>query len=122
MKRGFTLLETLASLVVLGILASSAASFAVRLGRAEIRSAERWQASVLLQSLRNSKTLPEQEGITEIPEHPGWWLRAVDLERESAEAPTAIPRHWRSIEIISITGDSRHILADLVILAPEGMR
>ncbi len=120
MRRGFTLLETLAALVVLGLLATAASSFALQLGRAEARTGERWQARILLQTLRQGGVLPRQDGISDISGHPDWHLRQARLQEQGISDPTtSVPRAWRLVEIVSGSGESQRVLADLVMLEQE---
>lgn len=115
-RTGFTLLEALAAVVVLGLLATAAVPLLHRLGDSGLD--QRLQAQALLRSLALPERLPAGTVIA-VPGHPGWNLEISALAPEpeppppAGTAPPAAPPHrWLLLAIRDARGAT---LADTLV-------
>lgn len=114
---GFTLLESLAAVLTLGLLAAAVVPLLRQLGQG--RLAERMQAQVVLRSLAPKLVLTAGMAQT-VAEHPGWSLNLSELSAESEPAPPpglpppAGPAHqWLLVRIQA--NDSGEVLAETLV-------
>jgi prepilin-type N-terminal cleavage/methylation domain-containing protein len=118
---GFTLLETLAATVLLGLLATATIPLALRLGHGGLRVDDRLLAQETLQQLVNEQPGLAHSGILPIATHPGWWLHRLPLVREPVPATTSMrlappPYRWVHITLTDGPRAEDPILADVVAL------
>ena len=124
MRRGFTLLEALAAVMTLGLLAAVVVPLLRQLGRQTIP--DRIQAQAFLRTLASPESLAPGSALA-VEGHPNWSLEIQDLAADPEPppppglAPPAGPaHHWRWVSIHAAgTGE---ILAEtvVVILDPNG--
>lgn len=113
---GFTLMEALAAVITLGLLAAAMVPMLRQLNRTSL--GERMQAQASLRTL----TSDDPAGILAIAGHPGWRLVCSDLIAGAEPAPppgcpppAGPPHHWR---LVSIHAESNgEILAETVVAA-----
>jgi prepilin-type N-terminal cleavage/methylation domain-containing protein len=119
-RRGFTLLEVLAAVVALAMLAAAAMPLVVHLARSRIGIEERLSASSLLD--RRVAGIETEGAIADgpVPDHDGWWFRSTRLRR--SEFRSGLPTDWsRSYVVIDVVDGSAadaHVLAQRVLVEP----
>lgn len=116
--RGFTLLEALAAVVTLGLLAAAVVPLLRHLGRLTLP--ERMQAESYLRAL----AAPDGQAAgtaQAIAGHPGWSLRTSDLIAEAEPAPppgcpppAGPPHHWVLVGIHA--NDGGEMLAETLVV------
>lgn len=117
MRRGFTILEALAAVITLGLLAAAAVPLLRNLGR--LSGGERLLAQGYLRALSPPDGLAD--GMTlPIDGHPGWRLSVEELSAEpeppapaGGPPPAGPPRRWLLLRIEADEGRER--LAESVV-------
>jgi hypothetical protein len=122
MSRGLTLLETLAAVTLLGLVAATAIPLTMRLGQAELDIGERLEARRWL-SGQDDPGVAGLDLVQAVKGHPGWYLhrrgfvRTSAKPRDDAKAP---PDHrWVHLMVRRGAQSDAEILADRVILAMD---
>lgn len=119
MSRGLTLLETLAAVTLLGLVASAVIPLTVRLGQGELALDARLEARRWLLGQQD----PAAAGldlVKPVKGHPGWYLHRRAFFRTSGkpvEGPITPPEHqW--VHLVVRAGPQRdaEILAERVVL------
>jgi len=122
---GFTLMEALAAVVTLGLLAAAVVPLLRHLGRSGL--GERIQAQAYLRTLTSPDGLVPATAMA-IPGHPGWNLVVSELFAEAEPAPpsgrppAAGPsRQWLLVGIHA-DGEGAALAQTLVVVLPAGAR
>ncbi len=120
MRRGFTLMEALAAVITLGLLAAAVVPMLRQLGQPVV--AERLQAQALLRSLATLELAPGT--VEAVPGHAGWSLRVSELAAEAEPPPppgrlppAAPPHRWL---LVGIHGAGGGVLAETVVAVVDG--
>lgn len=120
-RRAFTLVETLAAVMLLGILAAAATPLLMRLAQGQSGVASRWQAMRALQELPAATRVAVQDGqLHPMPRHDGWWIQDRLLVRadglgdavDQAGAP-ALGHRWHLIALYRDASGTGTPLAEL---------
>ena len=123
MTKGFTLLETLAAITVLGVVAAAVIPLSLDLGRARLGLDDRLQArSWLLNQGDTGKD--DNDQVRAITEHSGWYLHRVTFLRTSAPTPASVldaPDHrWVHLMVRLGPDPDAPLLADrILIMMPD---
>lgn len=119
MRRGLTLLETLAAVTLLGLVATATIPLTMRLGRGELDIAERQEAQCWLLAL-NERNLEAFDVVRPVKDHPGWWLHQRAFFRTSArprdDGWIPVGNEWIHLMVRAGTTADAPLLADRVIL------
>jgi prepilin-type N-terminal cleavage/methylation domain-containing protein len=119
MRRGLTLLETLAAVTLLGLVASATIPLTLRLGQGELAIDERLEAQrwLLVQEQGSGDVL---DVVRPVKGHPGWWLHRRACFRTSARPPddgwTPLGEAWLHLMVRTGTADDAPLLADRLVL------
>jgi prepilin-type N-terminal cleavage/methylation domain-containing protein len=119
MTKGFTLLETLAAITVLGLVAAAVIPLSLDLGRARLGLDDQLRArSWLLNQGDTGKD--DGDRVRAIGEHPGWYLHRITFLRTSAPTPASVrdaPDHrWVHLMVRLGPDPEAPLLADRVLI------
>ena len=123
-RHGFTLLEVLTSVVLLGLLASATMPMMLRLGRAHEHFTDRRGAQAALAVMARSGDVGAARAI---PGHPEWRISQIDLTADPPPAPPigvvppVVPVHrWRWLVVrVGAEADAPILAQRLVLVLPE---
>jgi len=123
MIRAFTLLETLAAVTLLGLVATAVIPMSLHLGQARLGIDEQVRARGWL--LNQSVTrIDDFDQVRAIAEHPGWYLHRVTFMRTSAKTPASTwdaPEHrWVHLMVRSGPDPDATLLADRILMTMAG--
>src|SRR5205823_5070371 len=126
-RRAFTLLEVLAAVVLLGILASATVPMMLHLGRNHDRLTDRKEAAAALAAMTRASKLVDASSL---PGHPNWQVQQVALAADPPSPPPVgvvpqiVPVHqWRWLVVRDGMGADAPILAErMVLVLPEAKR
>ncbi len=123
MRRGFTLLETLAGVVMLGWLAVALVPLVMHLSRSDEHMTERWRL-IELAARWEPPAWPSALGEWEVAGHPGFWWRVVALragtrpERSRLPHEQVVAYRWYHVAITQGRGSQAPWIADRLVLIP----
>lgn len=119
MSRGMTLLETLAAVTLLGLVAAAVIPITLRLGHGELALDARMEARRWLLGQQDPST-GGLDLIKPVKGHPGWYLHRRAFFRTSGkppERPLPPPEHqWVHLVVRSGAERDAEILAERVVL------
>lgn len=119
MSRGFTLVETLAAVALLGVVAAAVIPLNLQLGQARLGIDEQLRARSWLLSQGDSG-IDDSERISAIVDHPGWYLHRVTFLRTSAKTPATMwdapEHHWVHLMVRLGPEPDATLLADRILV------
>jgi prepilin-type N-terminal cleavage/methylation domain-containing protein len=121
-RDAFTLLETLAAVTLLAMLAAAVVPLTIHLGHGERGLTERWQARQALTVLAlKSHAADSDQGVVPVSGHQGWWLSSALLapgyQPIATETSTSILAHrWRRLAIYADADAARAPLAEILVV------
>jgi prepilin-type N-terminal cleavage/methylation domain-containing protein len=122
MRPGLTLLETLAAITLLGLVAAAVSPIAVRLGQGELGVAERLAARRWLLT-QGDPGVAGNDLVRPVKGRPGWFLHRRAFLRTSArppQDPLAAPEHgWIHLQVRLGAERDAELLAERILLSRD---
>lgn len=121
MSRAFTLLEVLAAVMVLGLLAAALVPLVLHQGRGQGRISDEIAARTLLSQALATSWRPAAGERREVADHPGWWIEVRPLDASGTTTTDAVrPTHRWLVVTIGDGVASRPFAERLVLTSGVG--
>ena len=119
MKSGLTLIEVLAAVSLLSMVAAVAIPVTMDVGRKSLQQADAREALAVISDLTRNG-IPQPGVLWDRAPH-GWWIQVVPLRRAGATEQAAPVYQWMSIQVGRGALDQPEILAErLLVIFPGG--